>query len=147
MHREVDERIAKPPIELAMVPFARALGQRLQRGAQRGAPDFVEDALHEDHAIVGRGEGEAPRLHALFLFVHETLGVGRMPSMHAGVVEAPDTLLGRFPEQLALIKAAAKRCRGSRQQHEMGATDPALDHSVLALPYTLPLLACAYTIA
>src|SRR6266852_4149107 len=109
VHGKVDERITQPPIEFAMVTFAGALGQRLQGRAQRGAPDFVEDALDEDHTIVGCGQGQAPRLYALFLFVHETLRVGRMSSMHTGVVEAPDTELGRFSEQPGLIKTPADR--------------------------------------
>src|SRR5712664_2441685 len=133
MHREVDERIPEPPIEFAMVTFARALGQRLQRRAQRRAANFVEDALDEDYTVVGSRQGQAARLHALLLFVHETIGVGRMPGVHALVVEAPDAELARLLEQPGLIKTPADRRRGSRQQHEMGETDAALEHSVLAL--------------
>src|SRR6266851_2942946 len=97
------------------------------------AAGFVEDALDEDHTIVGSRQGQAARLHALFLFVHETLRVGRMPSVHALIVEAPDAELGRFPKQLGLIKSSTERRRGSRQQHEMCETDAAFDHGFLTL--------------
>src|SRR5216683_4749409 len=122
-----------PPIEFAMVTNARTLGQRLQRRAQRGAPDLVEEALDEDHTIVGGRQGQAPRLYALFLFVHKTLRVGGMASVHTCVVEAPDAELGRFPKQLGLIKSPTERRRRSRQQHEMCETDAAFDHGFLTL--------------
>src|SRR5260370_16915462 len=124
MHRGADERVAPAPIEFAMVTNARALGQRLQRRAQRGATDFVEDALDEDHTIVGSGQGQAARLHALFLFVHETLGVGGMPSMHAFVVEAPDAELARLLEQPRLPKTPPTRPPAPPQHPEVRETNP-----------------------
>src|SRR5712692_4819681 len=130
-----------------MVANARALGQRLQRRAQRGATDLVEEALDEDHTIVGHGQGQAPRLYALFLFVHETLRVGRMPSVQAGVAEGKDVELARLAEQLGLVKAATDRRCGPRYQREVGKADLTHSQRVCAFSQSLQLIAGANAIA
>src|SRR6266852_7943333 len=147
VHGKVDERITQPPIEFAMVTFAGALGQRLQGRAQRGAPDFVEDALDEDHTIVGCGQGQAPRLYALFLFVHETLRVGRMPSMHAGVAEGKDIELARLAEQRGFVEAATNSRRSPRYQRKVGKADLAHSQRVSAFAQSLQLIAGTNAIA
>src|SRR5713226_5012201 len=108
MHREVDERICQAALAVAIVVLARALGQWLQRRAQRGATDLVEEALDEHDAFVGGGEGAASCLHALFLIVDETLRVTRMPCMHAPVAEGKDVELARLAQQLGLVEAFAQ---------------------------------------
>src|SRR5260370_865438 len=147
MHREVDERIPQPPIALAIVVLARALGQRLQRGAQRGAADLVEDALDEAHTIVSCRQGQAPRLDALLFFVHETLRVGRMPRMQAGVAEGKDVELARLPEQLSLVEATTDSRCGPRYQREVGKADLTHRQRACALYQSMQLIAGANAIA
>src|SRR5712691_8015295 len=142
-HREVDQSVGHPPLQIALVILARALGQRFKGGAHRSTTDLVEDALDEDDAIVGGGEGEASRLHSLNLFSNESFGVAGMPCMCAGVAELEDALLARLREKFVLIEAITQCSRGARNEGEMREPDLAHTERHPALADVLQLLADA----
>src|SRR5712691_595243 len=108
-HREVDQSVGHPPLQIALVISARALRQRFKRGAHRSTTDLVEDALQKDDAVVSGGEGEASRLHSLNFLSDESFGVAGMPCMCARVAELEDALLARLGEQLVLVEAITQR--------------------------------------
>ena len=108
--------------------------------------DLVEQALDKDHTVVGCGQGQAPRLYALFFFVHETLRVGRMPSVQAGVAEGKDVELARLPEQLGLVEVATNRRCGPRYQREVGKADLTQSQGVCAFSQSLQVVAGANAI-
>src|SRR3981081_1493630 len=114
-------RGGEPAIATAVVVFARAPGERLQRRLHRGTADLVEDAVDEDRAVIGGGHGQAPRLDALLLFLDESLRVARVARMHAGISEAGDAFLSRLAQELGLIKSLAQRSRFPRGQGQGGA--------------------------
>src|SRR5713101_6051479 len=111
--------------------------------AHRRPSDLVEHAVDEDHAIVTVGKVEAARLNALSLVLGAALGVSRVPSVVAGVVEAGDGLLARLAEKLGLVEALADRGRGARDERKVGETDLPLAQSVRALVQVFQLLAGA----
>src|SRR5712691_8162433 len=143
MHANVDESVRHTPLTTAVIVLAGALGQGLERRAHRRPSDLVEHAVDEDHAIVTVGKVEAARLNALSLVLGAALGVSRVPSVVAGVVETGDGLLARLAEKLGLVEALADRGRGPRDERKVGETDLPLAQSVRALAQMLQLLAGA----
>ncbi len=128
MHTDVDQSIGHTPLTTAVIVLARALGQGLEGCLHGSTPDLVEHAVDVDHAVVAVGKGETASLHALRLIGSAALGVGRMTSVVAGVVEAGDGLLARLAEQLGLVEALPDRGRGARDEREMGEADLAGCH-------------------
>ncbi len=128
MHADIHECIGHTALAAAVVVLARALGQGLERGAHRSTPDLVEHAVDIDHAVVAVGKVEAASLHALGLVGGAALGVGRMASVVAGIVEAGDGLFARLAEEPGLVEALADRGRGARDEREVGEADLPVSH-------------------
>src|ERR1700716_254983 len=147
MHGEVDEGIGKPAIATAVVVFARAPGERLQRRLHRRPADLVEDAVDEDRAVISGGHGQASRLDALLLFFDEALRVARVARVHAGISEAGNAFLSRLAQELGLIQAPAQRSRFPRDQGKVCKANLTHAQCRPARPEPLQLLADADAIA
>jgi hypothetical protein len=109
MHGNIDQRIGQPPLAVAMVVLAISLRQRLECCAQSTASDLVEDRLDQDAAVVGSAEGEASRLHPLPLLVDDTLRVGGMAGVSAGVVKLDHALLARVAQKPGFVEFLTTR--------------------------------------
>src|SRR5207245_9228252 len=110
-------------IPQSVVVLTRAPGQRFQGCTQSCAADLVEDAVDEDDTFVGVGQGQAPCLHALLLFIDKPFGVGLVAGVQALGAEFLNAEVGRLSKQLALVEALANRGRGVGDQVQVGEAD------------------------
>src|SRR6266852_1852980 len=123
-HADVDQSVGLPALYVTVVVLARALCQRFQSGAHGCTADLVENALNQDDPVVGSGEPEASRLHAVNFLSNETLWVAVMPRVSAVVAESEHAHLAGLAKQLGLVEAIAGGSGCPRDECEV--TEPNL---------------------
>src|SRR5260370_3856081 len=146
MGHRLDQCIGQTLLSVAVVVFARALGQRLQRTLQRSSADLVEDAFDQDNAIVGRIQVEAARLNTLLLLVDDRLRICCMLGVETGVAETSHALFARVAQKPYFIKLLARLGRRPGDVHEVSETDLSHSQCTPALPEIVKLLADADSI-
>jgi hypothetical protein len=133
MTGQLNERIGVAPFPRAVVVTAGALGERVERRAQRRAPHRVEEAPDENSAALSGPHVQSAGLDVLELLRLERLNVVRVAGVGTISAKAAQSMGHRLIQQWPFLELSSSRrllkrsCRPGHQR-EMGETQlPLLD--------------------
>src|ERR1700674_3026382 len=106
MAGELDQGIRQALLARPLVVLAALASQRLQRIADGGAADRVENTFQEEAAILEAAHGELSLFRRLPLVLGKPTWIGHVPLVLAGLAELADGELEALSKQPTFVQLA-----------------------------------------
>src|SRR6202171_3425024 len=129
MAGELDQGIRQALLARPLVVLAALASQRLQRIADGGAADRVENTFQEEAAILEAAHGELSLFRRLPLVLGKPVRISRVALVLAGLAELADGELEALSKEPAFIerpRSLGDGLTGSSDQRQVAEADTAL---------------------